>query len=113
MSFVRPVTEDVIRRRAEHNDCEIFSLEELSLHQQDIERIEHLDRWCRDLKILYLQNNLIPRIGELCSTAELSLSCRPIVMTEFELTCLTVLVDSREPGSLEEAGVFKPGSEQH
>lgn len=25
-------------------------------------RIEHLDRWCRHLKILYLQNNLIPRI---------------------------------------------------
>lgn len=58
-----PVTEDLVRRRAEHNECEIFSLEEVSLHQQDIERIEHLDRWCRDLKILYLQNNLIPRIG--------------------------------------------------
>uniref|UniRef100_A0A3Q1FRX6 Leucine-rich repeat-containing protein 6 n=1 Tax=Acanthochromis polyacanthus TaxID=80966 RepID=A0A3Q1FRX6_9TELE len=58
----RTVTEDLIRRRAEHNDCEIFSLEEVSLHQQDIERIEHIDRWCRDLKILYLQNNLIPRI---------------------------------------------------
>ena len=59
-----PVTEDLVRRRSEHNECEIFSLEELSLHQQDIERIEHLDRWCRDLQILYLQNNLIPRIGE-------------------------------------------------
>ncbi|XP_008291387.1 dynein axonemal assembly factor 11 [Stegastes partitus] len=59
------ITEDLIRRRAEHNDCEIFSLEEVSLHQQDIERIEHIDRWCRDLKILYLQNNLIPRIENL------------------------------------------------
>ncbi|CAJ0928074.1 unnamed protein product [Ranitomeya imitator] len=57
------VTEDLIRRRAEHNNCEIFSLEEISLHQQDLERIEHLDKWCRELKILYLQNNLIPRIG--------------------------------------------------
>ncbi|XP_056378761.1 dynein axonemal assembly factor 11 isoform X2 [Hyla sarda] len=56
------ITEDLIRRRAEHNNCEIFSLEEVSLHQQDLERIEHLDKWCRDLKILYLQNNLIPRI---------------------------------------------------
>lgn len=54
----------MVRRRAEHNECQIFSLEEVSLHQQDIERIEHLDRWCRDLRILYLQNNLIPRIGE-------------------------------------------------
>ena len=25
-------------------------------------RIEHLDRWCKGLKILYLQNNLIARI---------------------------------------------------
>ena len=23
-----------------------------------------MDKWCRELKILYLQNNLIPRIGE-------------------------------------------------
>ncbi|MEQ2179742.1 Protein tilB [Goodea atripinnis] len=61
--FSHAVTEELIRRRAEHNDCEIFSLEEVSLHQQDIERIEHIDRWCRELKILYLQNNLIPRIG--------------------------------------------------
>ncbi|KAM9322281.1 dynein axonemal assembly factor 11 [Pholidichthys leucotaenia] len=58
-------TEELVRRRAEHNDGEIFSLEELSLHQQDIERIEHLDRWCRDLRILYLHNNLIPRIENL------------------------------------------------
>ncbi|KAJ7338147.1 hypothetical protein JRQ81_010765 [Phrynocephalus forsythii] len=56
------ITEELVRQRAEHNNCEIFSLEEISLHQQNIERLEHLDRWCRDLKILYLQNNLIPRI---------------------------------------------------
>ncbi|KAF4798207.1 Protein tilB like protein [Turdus rufiventris] len=56
------VTEDLVRRRAEHNNCEIFSLEEISLHQQEIEKLEHLDKWCRDLKILYLQNNLIPKL---------------------------------------------------
>ncbi|KAL5016591.1 hypothetical protein ScPMuIL_006180 [Solemya velum] len=56
------ITEDLIRKRAEHNNCEISTLEELSLHQQDIERIENLDKWCRDLKILYLQSNLIPKI---------------------------------------------------
>ncbi|XP_034470172.1 protein tilB homolog [Hippoglossus hippoglossus] len=59
------ITEEMVRRRAEHNDCEIFSLEEVSLHQQDIERIEHLDRWCRDLRILYLQNNLVSRMENL------------------------------------------------
>ncbi|XP_030075160.1 dynein axonemal assembly factor 11 isoform X2 [Microcaecilia unicolor] len=56
------ITEDLIRRRAEHNNCEIFSLEEISLHQQELERIEHIDKWCRNLKILYLHNNLIPKI---------------------------------------------------
>ncbi|XP_051985237.1 dynein axonemal assembly factor 11 [Xyrauchen texanus] len=56
------ISEDLIRRRAEHNNGEIFSLEEVSLHQQDIEKIEHIHNWCRDLKILYLQNNLIPKI---------------------------------------------------
>uniref|UniRef100_A0A3P8VCJ9 Leucine-rich repeat-containing protein 6 n=1 Tax=Cynoglossus semilaevis TaxID=244447 RepID=A0A3P8VCJ9_CYNSE len=43
----------------------IFSLEEVSLHQQDIEKIQHLDKWCRELKILYLQNNLISRMENL------------------------------------------------
>ncbi|XP_058483372.1 dynein axonemal assembly factor 11 isoform X2 [Solea solea] len=59
------ITEDMVRRRAEHNESEIFSLEEVSLHQQDIEKIEHLDTWCRELKILYLQNNLIGRMENL------------------------------------------------
>uniref|UniRef100_A0A8C7ZLE0 Leucine-rich repeat-containing protein 6 n=1 Tax=Oryzias sinensis TaxID=183150 RepID=A0A8C7ZLE0_9TELE len=59
------ITEDLIRLRAEHNDGELFSLEELSLHQLDIEKIEHIDRWCSKLVILYLQNNLIPRIENL------------------------------------------------
>ena len=30
----------------------------------DLCSIEHLDKWCRELKILYLQGNLISRIGE-------------------------------------------------
>ena len=58
------VTEELVRKRAEHNEKEIFSLEELSLHQCDVERIQHLDRWCRHLRILYLQSNLIEKIGE-------------------------------------------------
>lgn len=56
------ITENLIRKRAEHNDLEISTLEEVSLHQQDIERIEHIDKWCRELRILYLQSNLIPKI---------------------------------------------------
>uniref|UniRef100_A0A8C0H995 Leucine-rich repeat-containing protein 6 n=1 Tax=Chelonoidis abingdonii TaxID=106734 RepID=A0A8C0H995_CHEAB len=56
------VTEELLRQRAEHNNCELFSLEEISLHQQEIEKLEYIDKLCRDLKILYLQNNLIPKI---------------------------------------------------
>ncbi|XP_074506085.1 dynein axonemal assembly factor 11 isoform X1 [Sebastes fasciatus] len=79
------ITEDMVRRRAEHNECEIFSLEEISLHQQDIERIEHIDRWCRDLRILYLQNNLIPRIenvGRLKKLEYLNLALNNIEVIE-------------------------------
>uniref|UniRef100_A0A3B3U8D8 Leucine-rich repeat-containing protein 6 n=1 Tax=Poecilia latipinna TaxID=48699 RepID=A0A3B3U8D8_9TELE len=79
------VTEELIRRRAEHNDCEILSLEEVSLHQQDIERIEHVDRWCRELRILYLQNNLIPRIenvGRLKKLEYLNLALNNIQVIE-------------------------------
>ncbi|CAF1387503.1 unnamed protein product [Adineta ricciae] len=56
------ITESLIRKRAEHNEGELSTLEEVSLHQQDIERIEHLDKWCRELRILYLQSNLISKI---------------------------------------------------
>lgn len=37
-SFLMTVTEELVRRRAEHNEGEICSLEELALHQQDIEK---------------------------------------------------------------------------
>ena len=37
-SIILLVTEELVRRRSEHNNCEIATLEELSLHQQDIER---------------------------------------------------------------------------
>ncbi|XP_067386479.1 dynein axonemal assembly factor 11 [Emydura macquarii macquarii] len=56
------ITEDLLRQRAEHNNRELFSLEEISLHQQEIEKLEYIDKLCPNLKILYLQNNLIPKI---------------------------------------------------
>ncbi|XP_053507266.1 dynein axonemal assembly factor 11-like isoform X3 [Ictalurus furcatus] len=79
------ISEGLIRRRAEHNNCEIFSLEEISLHQQDIERIEYIDKWCRDLKILYLQNNLISKIenvGRLKKLEYLNLALNNIELIE-------------------------------
>jgi hypothetical protein len=41
----------------------LADLEELSLHQLYIEKIEILSNLCNKLRILYLQNNLIPKIG--------------------------------------------------
>jgi hypothetical protein len=56
------ITEELLRKRAEHNHRELDSLEELSLHQENIERIEVVNSRCRQLRILYLQSNLIGRI---------------------------------------------------
>jgi protein TilB len=58
------VTEQLIRKKSEHNELLIGTLEELSLHQEDIEKIEHFQNWCKDLRILLLQSNLIPKIGK-------------------------------------------------
>ncbi|XP_055711540.1 protein tilB [Phlebotomus papatasi] len=59
------ITEELIRKRSEHNERMIGTLEELSLHQENIEKIEHLQNWCRDLRILLLQSNLISKIENL------------------------------------------------
>ena len=52
-------------QKAEHNDGCLSTLQHISLHQQNIERIELLGHACRDLRILYLQNNLISKIENL------------------------------------------------
>ena len=66
-----PITLDMIRRRAEHNEGAVTTLEEISLHQQEIERIETLGHICNRLKILYLQNNIIGRLENLHRLKEL------------------------------------------
>jgi protein TilB len=59
------VSIELIRKRSEHNEGEIGTLEEISLHQEDITKIENLQNWCKNLKILFLQSNLIFKIGKL------------------------------------------------
>lgn len=65
MCFQFSVTEQLIRKKSEHNELIIGTLEELSLHQEDIDKIEHIQNWCRELRILLLQNNLISKIENL------------------------------------------------
>ena len=60
------ITRDLLRKRAEHNEGLLTSLEELTLHQEELEGINDvLGRTCRELKILYLQNNMVPRLEHL------------------------------------------------
>ena len=65
------ITEELLRKRAEHNEGMLTTLEEISLHQQNIEKIEHLDMYCRHIQILLLQNNQIDKIENLRKLKEL------------------------------------------
>eukprot|EP00796_Vickermania_ingenoplastis_P002291 gene2292-1432_t len=56
------ITLDLLRRRAEHNEGCLSTLKEIALHQQDLERIEVIGDACRELEIIYLCNNYIPKI---------------------------------------------------
>jgi len=56
------ITEQLIRKKSEHNDGLLGDLQELSLHQCELGRLEVVGTLCRKLQILYLQNNVIPKI---------------------------------------------------
>lgn len=65
------ITLELIRKRSEHNEGVISTLEEISLHQYEIDKIENLDIYCRHLKILFLQNNIIEKLENLDKLREL------------------------------------------
>ena len=65
------ITQELLRKRAEHNDGILSTLEEISLHQENIERIENLEQYCRHIKILYLQDNIIEKLENLDKLKEL------------------------------------------
>ena len=67
-----PITRELIRKKSEHNERIMDELEEISLHQLEIERIEVIGTLCRRLKILYLQNNIISKIENLNHLKELT-----------------------------------------
>ena len=49
------ITDQLLVSRAEHNDGHLPTLEEISLHQQKLEKIEYINRVCADLRILQFQ----------------------------------------------------------
>ena len=60
------ITLELVRRKAEHHDGLLCDLQELSLHQLGIREIgPGLHTWCRLLRILYLQGNLISKVENL------------------------------------------------
>jgi protein TilB len=59
------ITLELLRKKSEHNEGTLDDLEEITLHQLEIEKIEVLGTSCRKLQILYLQNNIIPAIENL------------------------------------------------
>eukprot|EP00294_Goniomonas_avonlea_P008640 CAMPEP_0114557588 /NCGR_PEP_ID=MMETSP0114-20121206/9915_1 /TAXON_ID=31324 /ORGANISM="Goniomonas sp, Strain m" /LENGTH=438 /DNA_ID=CAMNT_0001742895 /DNA_START=16 /DNA_END=1332 /DNA_ORIENTATION=+ len=60
------ITETMLRKKAEHNEGCLSTLEELTLHQMNIEGINKaFIHCCPNLQIVYLQNNLIGRIENL------------------------------------------------
>jgi len=56
------ITFELLKKRSEHNAGMVRTLKEVTLHQFELEKIELLGQYCRQLEILYLQNNLIPKI---------------------------------------------------
>ncbi|KAG3120956.1 hypothetical protein PI124_g614 [Phytophthora idaei] len=50
----------------------ISTLEEITLHQEDLEKIELIGTLCRKLRILYLQNSIIEKSEDLTHMKELS-----------------------------------------
>ena len=59
------ISDELLVSRAEHNDGALDSLEELSLHQQKLGKIEYINRVCTKLRILQLQDNCIDKIENL------------------------------------------------
>lgn len=61
----RIITLELIRKRSEHNECMVSTLEEIALHQEELECIgTTLGRTCgKTLQILLLQNNVISNLA--------------------------------------------------
>ena len=59
------LTLGLIKRRSEHYDGNLRDLQEISLHQFDLENIDQLQKYCPKLKIVYLQSNQLVQLPTL------------------------------------------------
>jgi len=79
------LTLELVRKRSEHHEDELFKMQELSLHQEKLVSIGRLGRWCPNLKILYLQANQISKIenfSRMRSLENLNLALNNITLIE-------------------------------
>lgn len=88
------ITQDLLRKKSEHNEGVLSTLEEISLHQLDLEKISNLDVYCRHLKILYLQDNLIEKMEGLNKLKELE-------YVNFAVNCVSLIEGIRGCESLQ------------
>ena len=59
------ITDKLLVSKSEHHDGSLDTLEEISLHQQQLQKIEYIHRTCPNLRILLLQDNCIEKIENL------------------------------------------------
>ena len=52
---INRITDDLLLSRAEHNEGDLATLQEVALHQQHLMKIEYINRVSADLRQLYLQ----------------------------------------------------------
>ncbi|KAK8833669.1 Protein tilB [Tritrichomonas musculus] len=68
----KAITIEMVRKRAEHNEGCLSTLEEVAMHQDEIGEITNVfERYSPHLKIIYLQNNYIEKMQHLSLLHEL------------------------------------------
>lgn len=68
----KAITVQMVRKRAEHNEGVLDTLEEVAMHQDEIGVITNVfERCCPHLRIIYLQNNYIEKMQHLTLLHEL------------------------------------------
>ena len=96
------ITDDLLLSRAEHNDGNLPTLEEISLHQQHLEKIEYINRVCADLKILQFQVWL-----------RFHVKCRTNLESFWNWFLGQLHRKDRKSGKVENAWISQLGYEQH